>query len=142
MGRLALATFLALTLQGWPAWGEESGVAREGKDWLQPSLFVDLSWQDVSAACPPLENVSPPQRICYGMLGSVDVTGCRWAAIADLFGLLQSYSAPVQPATPYGEEAGSAWAPDILGDFDPTVVDSGSEYVAVWIADSRGVWQS
>jgi hypothetical protein len=136
MIRQAVVLGLSMVLQTLPVYGVESGIARDGKEWLQPSLFVNLSWDDVHTACPPREGLQGVE--CSGMLGTVDVTGYRWASIQDMFDLLRGYGVGVEPGVFFGEEAGSAWAPEILGDFHPTGSDSGSEYVAVWIPGPQG----
>jgi len=120
---------LLVLLKALPVLAVESGVTREEKLWLQPSLFTGLSWSQVAAVCPP---AGPAGGICSGMLGPVDVTGYHWASYTDLIDFLQSYDAPAEPFLFSYEEAGSEWAPEILADFHPTGSEAALEYVASW----------
>jgi hypothetical protein len=89
--------------------------------------MVNLTWNDISAVCPP------PDYLCDGALGSVIVTGLRWATVSDLYNLLDGYYVPVIPGSYYYEETDSAWAPDIMRDFLPTASNPQSESVTVWV---------
>ncbi|KZX58327.1 hypothetical protein A3709_02370 [Halioglobus sp. HI00S01] len=44
-------------------------VEVDGREWLQPMEFLNLSWLDVAAIC------DSNTGACNGMLGAIDVTG-------------------------------------------------------------------
>ncbi|MCP3879173.1 MAG: hypothetical protein GY701_12410 [Sulfitobacter sp.] len=90
-------------------------VIKDGKEWLQPADFVNLSWNEVAGVC------DPDTGLCDGELNNVDVTGYTWASVDEVNGLFNAYGV-TPPLTAADEhlEAGSSWAPLALGDFDPT----------------------
>ncbi|MCB1697718.1 MAG: hypothetical protein KDI34_15935 [Halioglobus sp.] len=79
-----------------------------GKEWLQPDLFIGLTWEEIDAVC--------PNGVCNGVLAGRDVTGWTWASIEDVAALFNYYiGRPVfvgdVDGFPGFEEADSAWAP-------------------------------
>ena len=60
-------------------------VIVDGREWLQPADFVDLSWNDIRQACDPVTGA------CNGVLAGVDVTGYAWASVDDLNALFNHY---------------------------------------------------
>jgi hypothetical protein len=79
-----------------------------GKEWLQPDLFIGLTWEEINAVC--------PNGVCNGVLAGRDVTGWIWASIEDVAALFNYYiGRPVFVGDvdqfPFFEEADSAWAP-------------------------------
>jgi hypothetical protein len=60
-------------------------VIANGIEWLQPALFTNLSWNDVSAVCPDGE--------CSGLLNGYDVTGWTWASVNEIRELFNNYIA-------------------------------------------------
>ncbi len=110
-------------------------VIKDGKEWLQPKDFVNLTWYDVAQVCDPVTG------LCDGTLGSTDVTGYTWASVDEVSGLFNAYGV-APPLTGLGEvnHADSSWAPAFLDDFDHTYISSRHEYVWGWArtADTRG----
>lgn len=58
-------------------------IVANGKIWLQPDLFANLSWEDIDAAC--------PAGICEGSLNGQDLNGWNWASFGEVSALLSSY---------------------------------------------------
>jgi hypothetical protein len=58
-------------------------VTVEGKEWYQPDLFTELSWNEINAVC--------PEGKCVGMLNDYDMTGWTWATIKDMNDLFNYY---------------------------------------------------
>ncbi len=58
-----------------------------GREWLQPALFSDISWNDVNEVCPW------PSGICIegAELQGVDMTGLVWASTEDMTALFNHY---------------------------------------------------
>lgn len=111
--RSRLALFVLF--QAAPSWAQS--VVRAGKEWLQPLDFVNLSWNNVAAVCPP------PSGACSGFLNGIDVTGYTWATVDDMNALFSSYGI-VPPMGPGPDDQGgginSPWAPLLHSDFDAT----------------------
>jgi hypothetical protein len=86
----------------------------EGREWLQPIDFTNHSYNQVSGVC--------PDGVCSGTLpGSTkDLTGYMWASSEDVGLLFQAY-----------RKAGRA----ILGDFENTATDLGTEILNAMISD-------
>ncbi len=83
------------------------------KEWAQVSLFTNLSWNTMNAAC--------PAGVCSGTLNGHDVGGWIWASIFDVGDLFSSVTPYPGGISSYFEN-NSTWAPgffDTLG-FDPT----------------------
>ncbi len=102
-------------------------VIKDGKEWLQPADFVNLSWDDVAVVCDPVTG------LCDGTLKTVDVTGYTWASVDEVSGLFNSYgvSPPLSGADTVSQ-AGSSWAPSFLQHFPPTAVFPGLMSVRGW----------
>ncbi|MCP3883062.1 MAG: hypothetical protein GY701_32385 [Sulfitobacter sp.] len=106
-------------------------VIKDGKEWLQPADFVNLSWDDVAVVC------DPGTGACSGTLGTTDVTGYTWASVDDVKGLFNAYGVtPPLAAIDQRLESGSSWAPLALSDFDPTDIGKGSRAAWAWASDS------
>ena len=58
-------------------------ITVDGKEWLQPYLFTNLTWNDINAVC--------PEGICAGNLNGYDMTGWTWASADDLNALFNHY---------------------------------------------------
>jgi hypothetical protein len=58
-------------------------VSVDEKEWLQPDLFTNLSWDDINAVC--------PEGACAGTLNGHDMTGWTWAKVDDLNALFNHY---------------------------------------------------
>lgn len=83
-------------------------------EWVQPSEFAGLTWNDVNSVC--------PGGACNGTLAGRDVSGWRWATRSEVGNLLFSAVSPHPGGEAQYEEPDSSWAPaffDVLG-FAPT----------------------
>jgi hypothetical protein len=60
-------------------------VVVDGKSWLQPALFRNLSWEDIQAVCPS------PTEVCAGVLNGFDLTGWTWASSDSVESLFEYY---------------------------------------------------
>ncbi|QFU74431.1 hypothetical protein EY643_01490 [Halioglobus maricola] len=81
-------------------------VEVDGREWLQPVDFINLSWLDVAAVC------DSDTGACNGMLGAIDVTGYTWANVDDVNALFNSFGVSPPLAGPDAiAEIDSAWAP-------------------------------
>lgn len=88
-----------------PSWA----VVVDGREWLQPADYTNLSWDAIDAQCPA------PDRLCTS--GPIaGIAGYTWASTAETTDMLASYGAP----PPTTSEIGSSWAPAILDVFTPT----------------------
>ncbi|MCP3877095.1 MAG: hypothetical protein GY701_01685, partial [Sulfitobacter sp.] len=88
-------------------------VIKDGKEWLQPADFLNLSWNDVALIC------DPDTGLCDGQLNNIDVTGYTWASVDEVNGLFNAYGIipPVGPGPDTASEPGSSWAPQVTADF-------------------------
>jgi len=83
-----------------------------GREWLQPDLFIGLTWNQINATC--------PDGVCNGVLAGRDVTGWTWASVDDVVALFNYYighRAFVRGVYGYFGvfmEVDSAWAPAIF----------------------------
>ena len=104
-------------------------VTVNGREWLQPSLFNDLSWNDIDAVC--------PEGSCKGMLNGVDVTGWRWASIDEVKALLHYYigNEVLASGEDYFFDLISAWGPKFFNDGLAPLVDT--EYILEGWTSSR-----
>lgn len=83
------------------------------KEWAQPVLFTQTSWNTADGVC--------PGGICNGQLAGYDLDGWTWATINDVAGLLSLFTPHPGGISSYLEPS-SAWAPaafDVVG-FTPT----------------------
>jgi hypothetical protein len=86
-------------------------VVVDGKEWLQPDLFTNLSWNDINAVC--------PEGACAGTLNGQDLTGWTWATVDDLNALFNYYiGTEVLGPGPdiYVVSPDSEWAPAFFND--------------------------
>lgn len=58
----------------------------DGKEWAQPDLFTNVSWNSINAVC--------PRGICSGTLKGYGMTGWTWASVDDLNSLFNTYIYP------------------------------------------------
>jgi hypothetical protein len=92
----------------WPA---DNAVTVADKEWLQPDLFLNLSWNDINAVCPEGE--------CSGTLNGYDMTGWTWASVEDMNALFNFYigSDVLGPGPDsYFDSYQTAWAPAFFSD--------------------------
>jgi len=98
-----------------------------GREWLQPDLFIGLTWNQINAAC--------PDGVCNGLLAGRDVTGWTWATIQDVAALFNYYiGRPVFVGDVDSfrllQEIDSAWAPAFFNTgWRPTFKQTGLEEV-------------
>lgn len=88
-------------------------VIVDDKQWLQPSLFLNLSWNAINAVC--------PEGVCAGVLNGYDVTGWLWASVDEVNALFNYYiGAEILvpgPSSPYlGDAPNLTWASDFYSD--------------------------
>ena len=84
-------------------------VSVNGKDWAQPDLFANLSWDEVNDIC--------PLGRCGGELNGWDVSGWNWATAEDLAVLFNAYQAsPPVGITPGVYPVNSSLLGDMIGD--------------------------
>lgn len=97
-----------------PVFGENSNIVEvDGKEWLQPLLFLNLSWNDIDAICPNLTG------ICDGVLNGYNLTGWTWASIDDantLFNYYIGYNAMGPGPDIFFDSPGSTWANAFFSD--------------------------
>jgi hypothetical protein len=58
-------------------------IVVDDKEWFQPSLFQNLSWNSINVVC--------PKGICAGVLNGYDMSGWTWASVDDLNALFNYY---------------------------------------------------
>lgn len=116
MNRSVVFFFFATFLQAMPSWGYESSVIVDGKEWLQPKDFINYSYDQVEAVCPP------PSWKCLGSLpgSAFDLTGYTWASISEAGTLFNTYGVEPPFTEPFQrrtfQEASIA---ALLEDFEP-----------------------
>jgi len=89
------------------------------KEWAQVSLFSNLSWNTMDAAC--------PAGVCAGTLNGFDVSGWTWASAFETGDLFKIVTGGVYPGgITTVTEFGSTWAPDFfdITGFLPNFVNS------------------
>jgi len=99
-----------------------------GREWLQPDLFIGLTWNQINVAC--------PDGVCNGVLAGRDVTGWTWASIQDVAALFNYYIGrrAFIPEffgfyMPFAE-VDSAWAPAFFNNgWRPTSRQNGFQWV-------------
>jgi PEP-CTERM motif len=82
---------LVLVFAGWAGIANAvlmEPVAVDGKEWLQPVDFLNLSWDDVDSVCD-----ASAGGFCNGSLNGNDVTGYIWASVGDVRALFNYYLA-------------------------------------------------
>jgi hypothetical protein len=67
-------------------------VLVDNQEWQQPSLFKNLTWDDINAAC-PASNAGN----CSGTLAGRDMTGWTWASNTELRALFDVYKFVIPP---------------------------------------------
>jgi hypothetical protein len=93
-------------------------AAQDGRIWAQVDLFLDLSWNDINAAC--------PGGICSSgsELNGMMLDGWLWASNQQVQTLLNAYTNENSPVGElYLDSTSSTWAPEMLLDFRPTYVE-------------------
>lgn len=88
-------------------------VIVDGKEWLQPDLFLGFTWDQVNAVCPEGE--------CLGALpgSAINLTGYNWASVEDLNALFNHYvgSDVLGPGPDcYGEGHDNPWVDAFFDD--------------------------
>lgn len=106
----------------------------DGNQWAQVDLFINLSWNDVNAAC--------PSGICAAgvTLNGYDMSSWTWASVTELESLFINYDASLgalsAPENPYIEDIGSTWATAFFDSgWRPTFQDVNSRFVHGLLAD-------
>lgn len=102
--------------------GESSAapVIVNGRMWLQPTEFVNLSWDKISERC------SASTGQCSGALeNGKSVDGYIWASVDDVNGLFNflisgNASSPMSGQTFY-TQIDSTWGPELLSLFTPVI---------------------
>jgi hypothetical protein len=93
----------------------------DGKEWLQPKDFTDLSWNDINAVCPAAAG-----GVCSGSLNLIDVTGYTWAALDQVNALFNAIIGAnvLGPGPDFANIApAGTWFDEIVGaGFAPTLV--------------------
>lgn len=122
---------LALLVQAATAFA--APVFKDGKEWLQPADFTNLSFAQIDAVCP-----ASAGRVCTGSIDGTDVTGFVFASIADVRALMASYGAPAPDhcTGAAAREPDSSWLPAILADFGPTAAFPDSRFVEGNVSDA------
>jgi hypothetical protein len=83
----------------------------DDREWAQPDLFFDISWNEINAVCPA------GNCIDGGVLNGYDVTGMTWASTDDMNALLNNYIQPPSallgpgPDSTYGSNS-NFWGDD------------------------------
>lgn len=106
----------------------------DGKEWLQPALFTNLSWNDINAAC--------PEGLCAGVLNGIDMNGWTWASVDDVNALFNYYigSDELGPEPDRYSAEESPWAPAFYEDgWRPIEIDDRNaglaDGAAGWVRD-------
>ena len=88
----------------------KDNIAVNGKEWLQPDLFLGLSWNEINAVC--------PAGRCSGVLNGHDMNGWTWASVNDIKALFNYYvgTNELGPGTDFFWEVNSEWAPTFFSD--------------------------
>lgn len=112
-------------------------VTAVGKEWAQPLLFTNLSWNAINAACP-----SGP-CIAGSILNNHLMTGWTFAAVSDVRELFNSYGVS-PPLVGYGQISAttSVWAPAYFAAFKRTYVSGGRYPQDVMNAIVRDVYDA
>jgi hypothetical protein len=93
-------------------------VSVNGKEWLQPADFLNLSWSDIATAC------DSGSGVCNGSLSGNYLAGWTWASVADVNALFNSFGIPgftgSAPSIELDLSANTTWAPNFLTSFAST----------------------
>ncbi len=108
--------------------GAPNTVLIGDREWRQVADTKGISWVDVWTVC------DDSTGECFGIAGSVDLTGWTWASVDDVNGLFSNYltQESLGPGPDRIEMDKSAWAPALLSDFLPTRTTS-DFVLAVWV---------
>jgi len=96
-------------------------VIRNGKEWLQPSLFRNLYLKDIKRVCGIASKNKGGK--CTGKLNGHDITGYTWATGRDIADLYKSYGAVPGSLCKKGLTlclSGTKWYNNFMTDFEPT----------------------
>lgn len=96
-------------------------VIKDGKEWLQPSLFRNLYLKDIKSVC----DISSDNKggKCSGTLNGHDITGYTWATGRDIADLYKSYGAVPDGFCKKGLSlclSGTKWYTNLMNKFEPT----------------------
>lgn len=110
-------------------------ITINGREWMQPDLFVNLSWVAINAVCPG------GACIDGGVLAGKDMTGWTWASRDTMLEFFNSFgiSPPLEIGVVHGAaEKNSAWAPSFFSwGFRPIIpVSSTPDVILGWVSDS------
>jgi hypothetical protein len=86
-------------------------IKADGKEWYQPYLFKDLSWNDINEIC--------QEGGCKGVLNGIDLRGWTWASIDDFNALINFYIGRDELGPGGGDyywELDSEWFPALFED--------------------------
>lgn len=87
-----------------------------GREWVQPSLFVDVSYEEIAAVC--------GGSVCSGTLQGYLMDGWTWSSSEDVVGLLNGFTSSACPTTPCAVAGPGNW---ILG-----ATDAGLRITGAW----------
>jgi hypothetical protein len=80
-----LMVFLAIVWAGPASAALMAPVLVDGREWLQPMDFVNISWYDIAEVCDPITGA------CTGSLGGDGLSGWTWANTDDTYALLAHF---------------------------------------------------
>jgi len=130
--RIIRVLTIAILLHAIPS--QAASVIKDGKEWLQPADFVNITWDQIDALCP-----ISSARECTGLLGGIDITGFTFASIAEVNALMATYGVP-QPDL-CGSEAArvidSVWATAAFADFSLTSEFDGNRFLEANASDAN-----
>lgn len=115
---LVAATLLPLMAQATP-------VTIGEREWQQPDLLAGFSWNELASVCPT------DGGLCSGSLAATDLTGWRWATVADVAALFSTFDGHPGNRGSHSE-TDSAWAPSFMSLFSPTLERPGASIVFGW----------
>ncbi|GAB5449801.1 MAG: hypothetical protein Hals2KO_01290 [Halioglobus sp.] len=105
-------------------------------EFAQPDLFIELSWNEIRAVCPPWNNYE-----CDGILNGWDMTGWTWADVVIISDVFNTYGVtpPLNPFPDGRAQNGSTWAPAFFSDSWREIVNVGGanpyREIQGWIRD-------
>ncbi len=96
-------------------------VSVDGKQWLQPDLFKNVTWNEINAVCPGGDCIEG------GILSGHDMTGWTWASVDELNALFNYYlGADLMGPGPGGYELG--YGGDYEADAPPPNQDFANDF--------------